>query len=161
MGGRQTAGPWERACADPPMRAAERRGIGSSFCPHQATANVTRKRVELRGRERKRNTTVSYHATWCLDWYKGDYYKLDGAGANPKGPAESAAEEVNKAQERGKNKVVRGGSWYSHFSSCSTTSRREVRAPRMGYHSVGFRIVAAAAVQTFEKMSLASQRGVR
>jgi formylglycine-generating enzyme required for sulfatase activity len=79
---------------------------------------------------------------WCLDWYKGDYYKLDGAGVNPKGPSEREAEEVNKAQERGKNKVIRGGSWYSHFSSCLTTSRREVRNPKMGYHSVGFRIVA-------------------
>jgi formylglycine-generating enzyme required for sulfatase activity len=79
---------------------------------------------------------------WCLDWYRGDYYKLAGAGTNPRGPDEREAEEVNKAQERGKNKVIRGGSWYAHLSSCLTTSRREVRNPNMGYHSVGFRIVA-------------------
>jgi formylglycine-generating enzyme required for sulfatase activity len=79
---------------------------------------------------------------WCLDWYKEDYYKLADAGTNPKGPSEQEAEEVHKAQERGKNKVIRGGSWYAHFSSCLTTSRREVRDPTSGYHSVGFRVVA-------------------
>jgi formylglycine-generating enzyme required for sulfatase activity len=79
---------------------------------------------------------------WCLDWYKADYHKLAGANSNPRGPSELEADEVKKAQERGKNKVIRGGSWYGHFSGCTTTSRVEVRNPRMGYHSVGFRIVA-------------------
>jgi formylglycine-generating enzyme required for sulfatase activity len=80
---------------------------------------------------------------WCRDWYKRDYFKRAGADVNPQGPNEQEADEVNKAQERGKNKVIRGGSWYGHFTGCTTTSRAEVRNPRMGYHSVGFRIVAA------------------
>jgi len=79
---------------------------------------------------------------WCRDWYRRDYHRLASAASNPPGPTEAEADEVTKAQERGKNKVIRGGSWYGHFSGCTTTSRAEVRNPRMGYHSVGFRIVA-------------------
>ena len=41
--------------------------------------------------------------------------------------------------------AVRGGSWYAHDSSCSSTARGEGRAASGGYHSVGFRVAASTA----------------
>jgi len=79
---------------------------------------------------------------WCLDWYKRDYYKLPGANRNPQGPSRDEADDVNRAAEHGKCKVVRGGSWYPHVGSARTVCREETRRPEGGYHSVGFRTVA-------------------
>jgi formylglycine-generating enzyme required for sulfatase activity len=78
---------------------------------------------------------------WCLDWYMRDYFKLADAGRNPQGPSREQADEVNRAAEHGKGKVIRGGSWYAHLSSASSLYRQETRGPEAGYHSVGFRVV--------------------
>jgi len=78
---------------------------------------------------------------WCLDWYMRDYFKLADAGRNPQGPSRDQADEVNRAAERGKCKVIRGGSWYAHLSSARSLYRQETRGPEAGYHSVGFRVV--------------------
>lgn len=40
--------------------------------------------------------------------------------------------------------AIRGGSWYAHDSSCSSTARGEGRSANGGYHSVGFRVAASA-----------------
>ena len=43
--------------------------------------------------------------------------------------------------EKGKQvNAVKGGSWYSHRSSCRTEARMEGRAPNFGYNTVGFRV---------------------
>ena len=80
---------------------------------------------------------------WCLDWYKADYYHLPGAARNPQGPRLEEADEVNRAGEHGKCKVIRGGSWYAQFTSARSVNREETRRPESGYHSVGFRVAAA------------------
>ena len=41
--------------------------------------------------------------------------------------------------------AVRGGSWYAHATSCSSTARGEGRAASGGYHSIGFRVAASPA----------------
>ncbi len=79
---------------------------------------------------------------WCLDWYTSDYTKLSSAAHNPVGPDVEHAENVNRAAEHGKVKVIRGGSWYGHFMSGRTTNREETRRPQGRYHTVGFRIVS-------------------
>jgi formylglycine-generating enzyme required for sulfatase activity len=38
--------------------------------------------------------------------------------------------------------AVRGGSWYATKASCALTYRGEGRAPRTGFATVGFRVVA-------------------
>lgn len=78
----------------------------------------------------------------CSDWYVKDYYKLPTSNADPQGPTGDQADNVNRAAERGKVKVTRGGSWYAHLTSARSTYREETRRPEGGYHSVGFRIVA-------------------
>jgi formylglycine-generating enzyme required for sulfatase activity len=77
---------------------------------------------------------------WCTDWYMQEYYKLPDANHNPKGPSREKADDVHRAAERGKVKVVRGGSWYAHLISARSVFREETRRPEGGYHSVGFRI---------------------
>lgn len=79
---------------------------------------------------------------WCLDWYTSDYFRLPSADTNPAGPDVDHAENVNRAAEHGKVKVIRGGSWYGHLMSGRTTNREETRRPEGGYHTVGFRIVS-------------------
>ncbi len=45
-------------------------------------------------------------------------------------------------KERGqKVKAVKGGSWYSHRTSCRTEYRGEGRKPDFGYKTVGFRVI--------------------
>lgn len=63
---------------------------------------------------------------WTMDWYGP--YKVDGKQVNPVGPI------------KGKNKVVRGGSWDSqnHFLR---TSDRVAKDPDLRYSGVGFRCV--------------------
>lgn len=77
---------------------------------------------------------------WCSDWYMQEYYKLPDAARNPRGPSREQADEVNRAAERGKCKVIRGGSWYGQLASASSVYREETRKPERGYHSVGFRV---------------------
>ena len=77
---------------------------------------------------------------WCTDWYMRDYTCLPDASRNPQGPRREQADEVNRAAEHGKCKVVRGGSWYAHLGSARSTYRDETRGPEAGYHSVGFRV---------------------
>lgn len=45
--------------------------------------------------------------------------------------------------ERGQTvNAVKGGSWYANASSCKISMRGEGRKPKMGYNTVGFRVVA-------------------
>ena len=78
---------------------------------------------------------------WCLDWYKQDYHQLPDAYRNPHGPSLEQADNVNRAAEHGKVKVIRGGSWYAQMISARSVNREETRRPEGAYHSVGFRIV--------------------
>jgi formylglycine-generating enzyme required for sulfatase activity len=64
---------------------------------------------------------------WCMDWYGEDYY-AEGVTDNPTGP------------EKGKEKIVRGGSWY-HPASYVRSANRFKLDPRRGQPSVGFRVV--------------------
>ena len=63
---------------------------------------------------------------WTMDWYGS--YSTNQKQKNPLGP------------EKGKNKVVRGGSWDSlgHFLR---TSDRVPKDPDLRYSGVGFRCV--------------------
>lgn len=79
---------------------------------------------------------------WCSDWYMQEYYRLPTSNSNPQGPTEDKANNVNRAAEHGKVKVIRGGSWYASLASARSIYREETRKPEGGYHSVGFRIVA-------------------
>ena len=77
---------------------------------------------------------------WCTDWYMREYTRLPDASRNPQGPSREQADEVSRAAEHGKCKVIRGGSWYAHLGSARSTYRDETRGPEAGYHSVGFRV---------------------
>jgi formylglycine-generating enzyme required for sulfatase activity len=79
---------------------------------------------------------------WCSDWYMQEYYRLAGADRNPHGPDREHADEVSRAGEHGKCKVIRGGSWYAQLTSARSVNREETRRPEGGYHSVGFRVIA-------------------
>jgi len=64
---------------------------------------------------------------WCADWYDG--YQA-GEQADPAGPP------------KGKQRVLRGGSWSSFGDDCRSSSRSSGRADdRAGYY--GFRVVAS------------------
>ena len=80
---------------------------------------------------------------WCQDWYMAAYHKRPDAASNPAGPTREEADDVNRAAERGKCKVIRGGSWYAHLTSARSVFRDETRRPEGGYHSVGFRLAGA------------------
>ena len=62
---------------------------------------------------------------WVLDWH-GPY--LNGPVTDPTGPV------------RGSERVRRGGSWYSHASSCRAANRYSSR-PRRRASNLGFRLV--------------------
>jgi len=64
---------------------------------------------------------------WCSDWYSPDYYSKKEK-KNPYGPS------------KGVQKVVRGGSWATKFSSISTTNRR-ASSPKNYNITIGFRVV--------------------
>ncbi len=64
---------------------------------------------------------------WCYDWYSPDYYKLREKN-NPKG------------EKYGVQKVIRGGSWATKFSSISPTNRRAT-SPINHNITIGFRVV--------------------
>ena len=81
---------------------------------------------------------------WCSDWYMREYYGLPGSDRNPQGPGKDQADDVNRAAEHGKCKVIRGGSWYAQLNSARSVNREESRRPEGGYHSVGFRVAALA-----------------
>ena len=49
---------------------------------------------------------------------------------------------VNGAEAGQSVNAVRGGSWYATKASCALTYRGEGRAPRTGFATVGFRLVA-------------------
>jgi formylglycine-generating enzyme len=67
---------------------------------------------------------------WVSDWYKHDYYKT-APKANPPGP------------EKGKMRVLRGGSWDSHVMEVKTTSRR-AKPPEYKDWMIGFRCARSA-----------------
>ena len=64
---------------------------------------------------------------WCMDWYQKDYYKHSPLW-NPSGP------------ERGKKKVIRGGSWeeFPYNARCSNRARAW---PIDWKHNLGFRLI--------------------
>ena len=64
---------------------------------------------------------------WVSDWYNADYYRKSKP-RNPKGPY------------RGKNRVLRGGSWAGENGSNEVRSSRRLNVPpRKWYMDVGFR----------------------
>ncbi|MDF1577575.1 MAG: formylglycine-generating enzyme family protein [Desulfobulbales bacterium] len=65
---------------------------------------------------------------WCSDWYVKDYYKNSPAD-NPEGPA------------TGKEKVMRGGSWFTAPRSVRSANRRGLE-PDIALEDSGFRLVA-------------------
>lgn len=67
---------------------------------------------------------------WVSDWYGFDYYKT-GPKANPQGP------------EKGRLRVLRGGSWDSHVMEVKTTSRRATQ-PEYKDWMIGFRCAKSA-----------------
>ena len=64
---------------------------------------------------------------WCMDWYAADAY-AKGTATNPRGP------------RGGKEKVLRGGSWY-HSATLARSANRHKLDPRSRQPSVGFRVV--------------------
>lgn len=64
-------------------------------------------------------------AEWCLDFYQPGFY-ADTPDKNPTGP------------DKGKQRVVKGGSWKDHIGRCRV-SAREGRYPEKLYLDVGFR----------------------
>jgi formylglycine-generating enzyme required for sulfatase activity len=66
---------------------------------------------------------------WCLDWYRSDYYSV-GDTSNPTGP------------ERGKQRVLRGGS-FANPASAARSANRTAKDPEYREASIGFRCVRA------------------
>ncbi len=64
---------------------------------------------------------------WCSDWYDGNYYK-NSPGKNPVGPG------------KGDGRVLRGGSWNSDASDCSSAYRRHL-PPAYSWGFGGFRLL--------------------
>ncbi len=65
---------------------------------------------------------------WCQDWYNGGYYK-NSPKEDPPGPAQAS------------DRVVRGGSWYSHGWDCRSAGRHRL-GPASRFASLGFRVAA-------------------
>ena len=63
---------------------------------------------------------------WCNDWYSKKYYK-DSMKENPQGP------------NRGKYRILRGGSWCSKDNRCLSTERNDDN-PVNSYSHKGFRL---------------------
>ncbi len=79
---------------------------------------------------RKPNSMKFYDLTgnvweWCYDWYYKSY------------PTDTLTDYLG--HENGKERVARGGSWYSDPTKCRNTHRSKVR-PHDGFSSVGFRV---------------------
>jgi formylglycine-generating enzyme len=66
-------------------------------------------------------------AEWCLDWYEATYYARSPID-NPLGPS------------GGKNKVLRGGSWFSRSRDLRCASR-QFAPPQNADGFIGFRLV--------------------
>ena len=64
---------------------------------------------------------------WCSDWYSSTYYEVSPK-MNPKGAPQ------------GKEKVLRGGSWYNNASNTKVTYRN-YDVPSARYSTIGFRLV--------------------
>jgi acetoin utilization deacetylase AcuC-like enzyme/formylglycine-generating enzyme required for sulfatase activity len=68
---------------------------------------------------------------WCNDWYSPDYYK-NSSDRDPKGPA------------KGKERVIRGGSWKSTTQSCRSAYRSSdpsLNDTCLSSDTIGFRCV--------------------
>jgi len=63
---------------------------------------------------------------WCRDWYNEKYYQ-NSPQKNPSGPA------------KGKEKVIRGGSWYTNLRKARCSSREHLPPYKWSF-DVGFRI---------------------
>ncbi|MFK7904099.1 MAG: formylglycine-generating enzyme family protein, partial [Chitinophagales bacterium] len=64
---------------------------------------------------------------WCQDWYDENYY-ANSPLKNPQGV------------EKGKYRVLRGGSWNNHSLNCRVSVRNRSYPP-YGFNYVGFRLV--------------------
>ena len=51
---------------------------------------------------------------------------------------------ANGREKGEKVKVIKGGSWYSHRTSCRTEMKGEGRKPSLAYNTVGFRVIREA-----------------
>ena len=83
---------------------------------------------------------------YTLDWdtypdCASDYGIFDMLG-NSWDWTSSVIVAVNGAEAGQSVNAVRGGSWYATKASCALTYRGEGRAPRTGFATVGFRLVA-------------------
>jgi len=65
---------------------------------------------------------------WCSDWFNGSYYTIKGTHVNPPGP------------RKGKERVVRGGSFKYDPGLLTVTSRFDLRE-KSRYSDVGLRLV--------------------
>lgn len=63
---------------------------------------------------------------WCSDWYRLGYYQISPE-RDPAGPA------------NGLEKVIRGGSWYSHHAYCRIAFRGMLK-PNERFDYIGFRV---------------------
>jgi sulfatase modifying factor 1 len=83
---------------------------------------------------------------WCLDWYRADYYAAGDTG-NPTGP------------ERGRQRVLRGGS-FANPASAARSTNRTAKAPEYREASIGFRCVRALR-RSHDAPVVSSSNGVR
>lgn len=76
---------------------------------------------------------------WCSDWYRDDYYNMQGVMVNPAGPATS----FDAMEPTVPKKVVRGGSFLCNAEYCSgyRVSARMKTSPDTGLEHTGFRCV--------------------
>ena len=90
------------------------------------------------------NDMAGNAAEWCLDFYMPGYYSKM-PDKNPSGP------------DKGKDRVVKGGSWKNHIAQCRV-SAREGRNPEKPYLEVGFRGVWSE--KSIEPKGIADKAGV-
>ncbi len=69
---------------------------------------------------------------WVADWYAPDYY-LKSPGKDPRGP------------DAGNRRLLRGGSWFFDVGFQCRSAFRHHNLPERGFHTLGFRVVVAAA----------------
>lgn len=65
---------------------------------------------------------------WCNDWYDDKYYSVSSSN-NPKGPT------------TGRERVLRGGSWYNDVKACMRCANRWRWYPERGNKDIGFRCI--------------------